>query len=152
LPEREPHARAYIRLTNLIASLVADDGWAVAYVAWEMALLDELGFGLDLARCAATGATEELIYVSPKTGRAISAVAGEPYRGRLLALPAFLRAAPHGPPTAAEALDGLALTGFFLERRVFDPMQRKMPAARTRFVDVLRQFATISGRQAVPGT
>ena len=151
LPEREPHARAYLRLAHLIAALAADDGWAVAYVGWEMALLDELGFGLDLARCAATGATEGLIYVSPKTGRAVSAAAGAPYRGRLLALPSFLAAAPHGPATPGEVLDGLVLTGFFLERRLFDPVQRKLPAARSRFVDVLRQFATISGSSSVPG-
>ena len=152
LPEREPHPRAYVGLKHLIAALAADDAWAVAYIGWEMALLDELGFGLDLARCAATGATEDLIYVSPKSGRAISAAAGEPYRARLLPLPAFLRAAPHGPPAAQAVLDGLALTGFFLARRVFDPLQRKMPAARSRFVDVLRQFATISGSTSVPGT
>jgi DNA repair protein RecO (recombination protein O) len=145
LPEREPHPRAYHGLAALLQALEDDAGWAAAYVAWEMDLLAELGFGLDLARCAATGATADLAYVSPRTGRAVSQAAGAPYRDRLLALPAFL-GARGGTPAPQDVLDGLALTGFFLDARAFAPHGRKLPAARSRFVDVWRQFATISGR------
>jgi DNA repair protein RecO (recombination protein O) len=148
LPEREPHPKAYAGLESLLDSLARDEGWAASHVVWELALLAELGFGIDLARCAATGATADLVYVSPKSGCAVSAAAGEPYRRKLLALPPFLRLDSNGaPPAAQDVLDGLALTGFFLERRVFDPQGRKLPAARSRFVDVVRRFVTISSRQ-----
>jgi len=147
LPEREPHLRVYRGLLALLDALESDAGWASSYVGWELALLAELGFGLDLASCAATGVTEGLAYVSPRSGRAVSAEAAAPYRGRMLALPPFLRADGEvAPPTASDMLDGLALTGFFLERRAFAPEGRALPAARTRFVDAWRQFATISGR------
>jgi DNA repair protein RecO (recombination protein O) len=146
LPEREPHRRAYDGMLHLLDSLDRDDGWAVAFVAWELDLLAELGFGLDLTRCAATGTIDDLIYVSPKSGQAVSAAAGEAYREKLLRLPPFLRAAGQATaPRAADLLDGLALTGFFLERRVLEPQGAKIPAARSRFVDALRQLVTISG-------
>ena len=145
LPEREPHPRAYAGLNLLVAALDDDDRWAVAYVEWEMALLEELGFGLDLTRCAATGTTEQLIYVSPRSGQAVSAEAGAPYREKMLRLPAFLRYESEGTrPSPGDVLDGLALTGFFLERRVFAPHRKKLPAARTRYVDVLRQVLTMA--------
>ena len=140
LPEREPHLRAYTGFLRLIDALTADDRWAVAYVEWEMALLEELGFGLDLSSCAATGVTEDLIYVSPRSGQAVSADAGLPYKEKLLRLPEFLREADGiGRPTPEDLLDGLTLTGFFLESRVFAPHAKKLPAARGRYVDVLRQ-------------
>lgn len=146
LPECEPHARAYDGLVHLLDALDRDDGWAVAFVVWELDLLAELGFGLDLTRCAATGSTEELIYVSPKSGQAVSAAAGEIYRDKLLRLPRFLLPGGGGVrPLAGEVLDGLRLTGFFLESRVLDPQHHKMPPARSRFVDALRQLVTISG-------
>jgi DNA repair protein RecO (recombination protein O) len=148
LPEREPHPRVYEGFCTLLDALDADHGWAVGYAEWELILLAELGFGLDLARCAATGETEQLTYVSPKSGQAVSASAGEPYRDKLLRLPRFLL--PGGeivPPPAQDVIDGLALTGFFLDRRVFAPHGRKMPAARSRFVDVLERVATISRGQ-----
>lgn len=145
LPEREPHWRAYDRLLHLLEALDADDGWAIAYTIWELELLAELGFGLDLTCCAATGETGDLVFVSPKSGHAVSAAAGEAYRERLLRLPRFLL--PCGPtmrPKADEVLDGLALTRFFLERRVLDPQGTKIPAARSRFVDALHRLVTIS--------
>lgn len=149
LPEREPHPRAYRGLLDLIAALAADDRWALAYVEWEMALLDELGFGLDLSSCAATGVVDDLVYVSPRSGQAVSAEAGAPYRGKLLPLPAFLRGArenapaPTATPTPQDMLDGLRLAGFFLEQRVFAPHQAKLPAARSRYVDALTRVLAI---------
>ena len=146
LPERQPHSRVYDGLLAVIDALERDSGWAVATVEWEDELLAELGFGLDLSSCAATGGTEDLVYVSPRSGQAVSAAAGEAYRERLLRLPRFLL--PGAPPQQAgadEVLDGLELTGFFLERRVFAPHGRKMPAARSRFVDALRQAVSMSG-------
>lgn len=148
LPEREPHPRAYEGMSALLDSLDADEGWASGYVAWELALLAELGFGLDLTRCAATGETSSLVYVSPKSGQAVSARAGERYRDRLLPLPQFLLPGNPAAPAPRDALDGLALTGYFLERRVLAPHGRKMPPARLRFVDVLARMATLAVGEA----
>src|SRR5262245_45087673 len=92
LPERDPHPGLYEITQFVLGFLDEREVWPALYVRWELALLDELGFGLDLASCAATGATSSLIYVSPKSGRAVSAEAGEPYKDRLFALPAFLLA------------------------------------------------------------
>lgn len=132
LPEREPHPEVFDALTRLIQRIGEGD-FATAYVRWELALLGELGFGLDLSECAATGANDDLAYVSPKTGRAVSAAAGEPYRDRLLALPRFLIA-----PVAADPRDiaaGLRLTGHFLAEHVFAHRPGGAPAARTRLVE-----------------
>jgi len=147
LPEREPHPNAYDGFSALLDALDHDAGWATSYARWELDLLAELGFGLDLVRCAATGVNEDLIYVSPKSGQAVSRSAGEPYRRQLLPLPAFLRdAALIGVEAPrAEVLDALRLTGFFWERRVFQPHGRKMPSARTRFIDRLGRDTTVSG-------
>jgi DNA repair protein RecO (recombination protein O) len=149
LPERLPEPAAYAALLRLVAALEADDGWAVAYVLWELDLLASLGFGLGLARCVATGTTADLAYVSPKSGHAVSAAAGAPYRDRLLRLPPFLRpdVAPV-PPMPAEVIDALHLAAFFLEERVLMPNGQKLPPARSRFVDALAQLVTISGRQS----
>ena len=145
LPEREPHPRLFEGFASLLESLDRDEGWARGYVEWEFALLAELGFGLDLSRCAATGRTDALTFVSPRSGQAVSAEAGAPYREKLLRLPPFLLLHAHESRTEArDLLDGLALTGFFLERRVFAPHGRKLPAARGRFVDALGRMTTIS--------
>jgi len=155
LPEREPHAAVYEASLALLTAL-AGPRWAQSYVRWELALLAELGFGLDLASCAATGANDGLVFVSPRTGRAVSAAAGEPYRDRLLTLPAFLIEPDDGiAASPAELGSGLALTGHFLERCVFAPDGRKLPPARSRLVDALGHFTTISGipnsaRESVP--
>jgi len=142
LPEREPHPRAYDGLAALLDSLDCDRDWAPAYARWELALLAELGFGLDLGRCAATGATTDLAYVSPKSGQAVSRAAGEIYRARMLPLPAFLISDEQ--PDHDAVLDTLRLSGFFWEQRVFRPHGRKLPAARTRFVDRLGREAAVS--------
>lgn len=141
LPEREAMPRVYEGLLLLLEALAAAGSWQVQYVGWELDLLAELGFGLDLARCTVTGSTEDLAFVSPKTGCAVCSAAGGPYRDKLLRLPSFLVAAdpPDAPPEAADLAAALALTGFFLERHVFAPQGRRLPAARTRFVDRLGQ-------------
>ena len=104
---------------------------------WELALLTELGFGLDLTSCAATGRNDELIYVSPKSGRAVSASAGEPYRDRLLGLPGFLRGRTSGGVTAEDIASGFALSGHFLETRVLGPRTEQLPEPRQRLLALL---------------
>lgn len=129
LPEREPHRRIYDALNVVLAAMDDDDVWPALVVRFELGLLDELGFGLNLSACAATGATSELTHVSPRTGRAVSAAAAEPYRARLLALPGFLRqrAGRAAPP---DVLEGMKLTGHFLARHVFEPRAIAEPEAR----------------------
>jgi DNA repair protein RecO (recombination protein O) len=130
LPEREPHPRIYEAMRVVLDALPDTGTWPALLVRWEMGLLDELGFGLDLARCAATGSTEDLVYVSPKTGRAVSRAAGLAYHDRLLALPAFLKGSQASTPGPADVIDGLKLTGFFLERHVFGPRGVSAPESR----------------------
>ena len=132
LPERAAHPALYAATRDLLAGLGRDPGWPAAYARWELLLLAELGFGLDLGECAVTGATADLIWVSPRSGRAVSAAAGAPWADRLLALPAFLRAEEAGadPPALAAALK---LTGHFLETRLAPTLPREaLPAARAR--------------------
>ncbi len=132
LPEREPHPAVFDAFSALAADL-RTGAWPASYVRWELVLLAELGYGLDLGACAVTGAAADLRWVSPKTGRAVSAVAGAPYADKLLDLPGFLLAG--GPGDAAQVAQGLALTGHFLDRRVLAPHGRRLPPARTRLVD-----------------
>jgi DNA repair protein RecO (recombination protein O) len=136
LPEREAHAAVYRHTVHLLEHLGAA-GWEAHYVLWELDLLRDMGYGLDLTRCAATGSEQDLLYVSPRTGRAVSRDAGAPYADRLLGLPLFLRASDSETLTAAPAdvHAGLALTGHFLEQHVFAPHGRALPAARTRFAE-----------------
>ncbi|MDJ1156954.1 DNA repair protein RecO [Chelatococcus sp. SYSU_G07232] len=137
LPERDPHPPIFEALSVLVDKLDDPDIAPALMARFELAMLAELGFGLDLGECAATGATQELVYVSPRSGRAVSAAAGEPYRDKLLALPAFLREGPVlAPPTPPDIAAGFALTGFFLNRRVFEPRGLSLPEARARFVDL----------------
>lgn len=138
LPDRVPFPRIYASLGTLIMRLLAQEPWTGAYVAWEVKLLAELGFGLDLSRCAATGIKDQLAYVSPRSGRAVSLLAGEPYRERLLRLPRFL-ITPTAPATAGDVFDGLTLTGYFLARHVYGPYERPLPPARFRLVERLRR-------------
>lgn len=149
LPEREPHPRAFDGLDALLQRLEGDAAWGAAYVRWEVDLLAELGFGLDLSRCAVTGAEEGLVWVSPRTGRAVSEAAGAPYAGRLLRLPAFVLA--DGPAAPADLADGLRLSGHFLEAHVFGATGRGgAPAARGRLVDRIARLATMDGGDRPP--
>ena len=134
LPERDPHEALFEALT-LIAEQLDDADLAPALVArFEAQMLAECGFALDLESCAATGARDELIYVSPKSGRAVSAAAGAPWRDRLLPLPAFLRGAAGPRPSAAEVDDAFRLTGFFLTRDLFAPRGLNLPDSRRAFL------------------
>ena len=139
LPEREPCDSVFHGLSRLFAVLDGPD-WAAAYVEWELALLGELGFGLDLSACAATGRNDALAYVSPRSGRAVSISAGEPYRERLLKLPGFLISQETAEP--ADIAAGLKLTGFFLDRHLFAPHKRGLPDSRERLVARLRRAET----------
>jgi DNA repair protein RecO (recombination protein O) len=135
LPERDPHAQLF-EAAQVIADHLHESAVAPALmVRLELAILSELGFGLDLTCCAATGQTDDLIYVSPKSGRAVSRTAGEPWHDRLLALPAFVAERAEGhEPSREEILAGFTLTGFFLEKDVFAPRHAKMPEARHAFL------------------
>jgi DNA repair protein RecO (recombination protein O) len=130
-----------------MAQLLAEKSWARGYVAWELGLLAELGFGLDLSRCAATGSRDQLAYVSPRSGRAVCLSAGAPYRDRLLRLPLFLVTAA-APSTAADVFDGLTLTGYFLERHVYGAYERALPPARLRLAERLGRQTNGDGRGA----
>ena len=133
LPEREAHPRLYRRTERLLDLLGQDEVWPLAYLGWELALLEETGFGLDLDRCAATGATESLIYVSPKSGRAVSREGAGEWADRMLPLPPCLRG--QGPAPDDEIAQGLATTGHFLEHRLAPALGNKpLPDARARLV------------------
>lgn len=136
LPERAPHAGLWLASVGLLDAAGCDEGWPAAYLRWEMLLLDEMGYGLDLGRCAVTGATEDLAYVSPRTGRAVSRAGAGSWAGRLLPLPGGLGRA--GPLPAVAVLQGLALTGHFLARELGSaPGGRGSIEARGRLVDLL---------------
>lgn len=145
LPERESHADVFYATEALLQAL-SGPFWAALLVKWETKLLESLGFGLDLQRCAATGATGNLAFVSPRTGRAVSLEAAGPYRERLLPLPGFLIG--QGAAEPAQILDGLRLTGHFLLRHVFEVTHRTLPAARTRFVESYSRWAGVADNLA----
>lgn len=133
LPERDPHPALHAAALR-IADRLAEPALAAALIVrFELALLADLGFGLDLDACAMTGATYDLAFVSPKTGRAAARAAGAPWADRLLALPAFLVEAA-APPDGADIRAGFALTGHFLARHVYDPRGVPMPDARAAFI------------------
>ena len=143
LPEREPHLPIYDAFASLLDALADVQApamtWAAVYVRFELGLLAELGFGLDLSQCAVTGGQDDLAYVSPRTARAVSREAAGPYKERLLPLPAFLL--PNAPEqlTTQDILEGLKLTGYFLETAVFTPHNRPLPGPRDRLVQRLLQ-------------
>jgi DNA repair protein RecO (recombination protein O) len=133
LAEREPHAAIYGALLTILDNLDDPHVAAPMIARFELDFLAELGFGLDLGSCAVTGATADLIYVSPRSGRAVSRGAGEAYREKLLALPAFLHDDAE-PASAAAFAEAFALTGFFLDRYALSPRGLALPEARAHFV------------------
>ncbi len=145
LPEREPHPDIFASFHHLVAALNSAADWPARYIGWERDLLTALGFGLDLTRCAVTGEATDLAYVSPRTGRAVSRMAGLPYHDKLLCLPEFL--------WRGDAADrhqialGIALTGHFLTNHVFAPQSRSLPAARVRLAERLGRGADAGQRR-----
>src|SRR5690242_10487612 len=145
LPEGQPYRRLYQALEGLLDAIEAAPsaaGWGAALVRYELLLLAELGFGLDLERCAVTGGNDNLVAVSPKSGRAVSAAEAEPYAGKLLKLPSFVREG--GSASWQEILDGLMLTGHFLLRDVLTDRSRPIIEPRDRLVERLRRAAGLA--------
>ncbi len=138
LPEREPHPGAFLAFEAMMGAFAIPEVWPAIFVRFEAGLLEDLGFGLDLSRCAATGTMDDLIYVSPRTGRAVSREAGTPYADKMLKLPPFLLGAQAGLGEG-DVGAGLDLTGHFLEQFVFHPQNRPLPEARVWMVDRLRE-------------
>lgn len=138
LPEREAHPALWLRTVSLLDAL-GSEGWPATYIRWEICLLEELGFGLDLDRCAVTGASDGLAFVSPRTGRAVSVAGAGEWADRLLPLPPGL--AGEGAMTPAALRDGLAITTHFLGRELAPVLQgRPLPEARSRLVDLLNRL------------
>jgi DNA repair protein RecO (recombination protein O) len=136
LPERDPHEGLYEAFEALLNHL-DDPAWAAPEVVrFEFRLLAELGFGLDLSECAATGVSDDLAFVSPRSGRAVSRAAGQPYADRMLPLPAFLQD-ESAAASAADLADGFALTGFFLTRHVLEPRGLALADERAHFIAAL---------------
>ena len=136
LPERDSHPQLYLTALQILRAFDDAALWPALLVHWEMMLLQDLGFGIDLSECAATGSDADLAYVSPRSGRAVSREAGAPYGGRLLALPRFLVDDEAGL-TLGDIEAGFALTGYFLERDVLEPHGMAMPQARERLLGLL---------------
>ena len=140
LPEGQPYPRLYQALEGLLDAIEAApsaNGWGAALVRYELLLLAELGFGLDLESCAVTGSNDDLVAVSPKSGRAVSAAEAQPYSGKLLPLPTFAREGGHA--SWEEIAQGLDLTGHFLMRDVLTERSRPSAEARQRLVERLRR-------------
>lgn len=142
LPEGQPYPRLFAALSAVLDAIEAAPaarGWAVALVRYELLMLAELGFGLDLSGCIATGSQQDLRWVSPKSGGAVSAAAGAPYAGKLLPLPPFLIEGG-GEAGWADIIDGLKLTGYFLDRDLLTERRGLVLDARTRLVERLRRI------------
>jgi DNA repair protein RecO (recombination protein O) len=142
LPEGQPYPRIYQALDGLLAAIEAApsaSGWGAALVRYELLLLAELGFGLDLEKCAVSGANDELVAVSPRSGKAVSAAEAEPYSGKLLSLPRFV--VEGGTASWPEILDGLALTGHFLMRDLVTDRSAPIAESRNRLCERLRKAA-----------
>jgi len=138
LPEREPHPGAFLAFEALSEALTHPQIWPAVFVRFEAGLLQDLGFGLDLSKCTATGAVDDLVWVSPRTGRAVSRAAGEPYRDKLLALPPFLLSSQSGL-AEGDVRAGLDLTGHFLAAYIFNPLNRPLPPARVWLLERLAE-------------
>ena len=138
LPERDPHPRLYEALAVMLDCLDRPALAGELMVRFELLLLDELGFGLDLESCAASGSSDDLAYVSPRSGRAVSRTAGEPYAEKLLPMPQFLMGPPGGGASLPALSNGFRLSGAFLERHVYAARGLAMPDARASFLNALR--------------
>jgi DNA repair protein RecO (recombination protein O) len=149
LPERDSHAVLFDTLAVVIDHLDEPESAGELVVRFELMLLEELGFGLDLAECAATGARDDLTYVSPKSGRAVSRQAGEPYRDKMFALPAFLQAGVREAATLSDLEQAFRLTGFFLGRHVYEARGIAEPTTRDSFLNALRR--AYAGRAVANG-
>jgi DNA repair protein RecO (recombination protein O) len=141
VPEREAHPALFDGYEVLLETLQDGAVWPAIFVRFELGLLQELGFGLDLTRCAATGVRDDLIYVSPKSGGAVSRVAGEPYKDRLFRLPGFLVGSQAGEASPGDVAEGFRLTGHFLERHLFAAHCRHLPDARLRLMEKIAAMA-----------
>jgi DNA repair protein RecO (recombination protein O) len=136
LPERQAHAALYARSIALLDLLGQSDLWPLAYLHWEIALLEETGFALDLATCALTGTTDDLVFVSPRSGRAVSRAAAGIWADRLLPLPAVMLG--QGEATGPDIATALAVTGHFLDKRLFASLgDRPVPPARARLITLI---------------
>ncbi len=147
LHEREPQEEIYHLFRDFIEQLsVADSAspsppkWIEDYVRLELSLLGKLGYGLDLSCCAVTGDTEDLMYVSPRSGRAVSRETGVPYKNKLLKLPFFLTQINNSQASLTEIIDGMNLTGYFFGKHVFSPHGARIPASRERFTHKLEEL------------
>lgn len=143
VPERDPHPGLFEGLAFTLGLMHEARIWPALVVRWELELLNDLGFGLDLSKCAATGSRADLVYVSPKSGRAVSAAAGSPFADRLLGLPGFLLSNDPAPPPA-DIIAGLELTGYFIERHVLAPHGLRMPEARMQLIRRLSRLARMA--------
>lgn len=151
LPERDPHERFYTAGDVILDSFDDPALCGELMVRFELEILNDLGFGLDLSRCAATGATGDLVYVSPKSGRAVSRIAGRPYRARLLDLPAFLVEREHaGRPDHADLRQAFDLSGYFLMKNVYEARGIRMPDVRGGFLQALQRAFETSGQDEAP--
>ena len=140
LPERQAYDNFYRTTEDLLDLLTQPNIWPMAYLRWELELLTVLGYGLDLSKCAVSGSTEKLRYVSPRTGRAISEQAAGEWVSKLLHLPSIIL---KGSGTSDSIIDGLKLTGYFLTKKVFNELSVRSPVSeRQRFVDLLSQKAS----------
>src|SRR5579871_1944379 len=138
LPEREAHPGVFDATEILLDAMQSGDfeHWAPLYVRWEVGLLEALGFGLDLSQCAQSGTRDDLRFVSPRSGRAVSAEAGAAYASRLFALPQFLLGSQSSRISRTDILSGLRLTSHFLRVRVLEPHHRRLPSSRIRLDEI----------------
>lgn len=147
LAEHDAHPELYHQTDNFLQHVAANVEpmiWLAEYVRLELALLELAGFGLDLSECAATGRTDELVYVSPKSGRAVSRDAGAAYHDRMLALPEFVRDHEQLPDILSDIHHGVTLTGHFLESRLLPALHRHLPPLRSHFANLLSRSIAVA--------
>jgi len=147
LPERDRHSELFRAMEVVIEHLCEPEIAGPLMVRFELRLLEELGFGLDLSSCAGSGRRNDLVYVSPKSGRAVSRIAGDPWKDKLLALPAFLAGQPSVVPNEADIANAFDLTSYFLRRHVYEPRAIKEPDARAGFVAAVRRAIANAGEK-----